>query len=104
MVSDAHDAAWMQMTQVVGPAYAIDDVGVLRSAETCTFLTRSRIAGIVRPGNLREVQECVRVANRFQAPIYPISSGKNWGLRLPRSGRRRLLSARPGEDEPHPRF
>jgi 4-cresol dehydrogenase (hydroxylating) len=79
MVSDAHDAAWMQMTQVVGPAYAIDDVGVLRSAETCTFLTRSRIAGIVRPGNLREVQECVRVANRFQAPIYPISSGKNWG-------------------------
>ena len=25
------------------------------------------------------MQDCVRIANRFRVPLYPISSGKNWG-------------------------
>ncbi|MEW6470571.1 MAG: FAD-binding oxidoreductase [Bacteroidota bacterium] len=39
-----------------------------------------RIAGCVRPGSVAEVQEIVRLANRYRTPIYPISTGKNWGL------------------------
>src|ERR1039458_5899909 len=79
MASNACDAALAHMTEVVGLQYAITDDGALRSAETCTFSTGHRIPGIVRPGNLAEVQECVRIANRFRVPIYAISSGKNWG-------------------------
>ena len=33
----------------------------------------------VRPGRVAEVQEVVRIAQRFSVPIYPISTGNNWG-------------------------
>ena len=33
----------------------------------------------MRPGNRDEVQSVVRIANRFRVPIYPFSTGKNWG-------------------------
>ena len=79
MASNPYDAALAHMTEVVGLQYVITDASALRSAETSTFSTGHRIPGIIRPGNLAEVQECVRVANRFRVPIYPISSGKNWG-------------------------
>jgi 4-cresol dehydrogenase (hydroxylating) len=79
MASNPYDAALAHMTEVVGLQYVITDASALRSAETSTFSTGYRIPGIIRPGNLAEVQECVRVANRFRVPIYPISSGKNWG-------------------------
>ena len=79
MASNTYDAALAHMTEVVGLQYAITDASALQSAETSTFSTGHRIPGIIRPGNLAEVQECVRVANRFRVPIYPISSGKNWG-------------------------
>ena len=34
---------------------------------------------VLRPGTREEVQTCVRVANRARVPLYPISSGRNWG-------------------------
>ena len=52
---------------------------LLESAATATFATGTRVFAIVRPGTRAEVQECVRVANRLQVPIYTASSGKNWG-------------------------
>ena len=79
MVINAWDAALAQMTQVVGTQNAITDAGALRAVETGTFLTRQRVPGIVRPQDRGEVQECIRIANRFRVPVYPISSGKNWG-------------------------
>jgi 4-cresol dehydrogenase (hydroxylating) len=39
----------------------------------------SQVSAIVRPANTPEVQQCLRVANRFGIPVYPISTGKNWG-------------------------
>jgi 4-cresol dehydrogenase (hydroxylating) len=79
MVSDAYDSALAEMARVVGGPHAITDAGALRSAETGTFLTHQRVPGIVRPADRREVEECLRIANRFRVPVYPISSGKNWG-------------------------
>ena len=76
---DAYDAALAQMADVVGAAHAITDADALRSAETGTFLTHHRVPGIVRPGDRREVQACMRIANRWRVPIYVVSSGKNWG-------------------------
>jgi 4-cresol dehydrogenase (hydroxylating) len=79
MVLDAYEAALAHMTQVVGSPHVTTDAGALRAAETGTFLTRQRVPGIVRPGDRAEVQECLRIANRFRVPVCPISSGKNWG-------------------------
>jgi 4-cresol dehydrogenase (hydroxylating) len=34
---------------------------------------------ILRPESVKDIQEIVRVANRYSWPLYPISTGKNWG-------------------------
>jgi 4-cresol dehydrogenase (hydroxylating) len=68
--------AWIQ---IVGAEHVIGDRPILREAETATFATTQRIPLIVRPADVREVQACVAVANRYGVPLYPISSGKNWG-------------------------
>ena len=51
----------------------------LASAGTGTFATSSRVLAILRPGNRDHVQEIVRTANRHRVPLYPFSTGKNWG-------------------------
>jgi 4-cresol dehydrogenase (hydroxylating) flavoprotein subunit len=80
-------SAARQWAEVVGPEHVITDSSALRTAETGTFGTSHRIPAIVRPANRAEVQECLRIANRLGTPVYPISSGKNWGYgsRVPAS-------------------
>jgi len=69
-------AAW---AAVLGQENVTTQAGELRAAETATFPTGHRIPAILRPGNREEISECLRVAARFQIPLYPISSGRNWG-------------------------
>jgi len=64
---------------VVGPENVVTDEAPLREAGMATFATTRRIPAILRPANRAEVQECVRIANRCGVPLYPISSGRNWG-------------------------
>src|SRR5688572_1193823 len=49
------------------------------SAARSTFATSSRTPAILRPADRLAVQACVRIANRFGVPIYPLSTGRNWG-------------------------
>lgn len=83
-------AAWQE---IVGVEHVISSAAALRAAETATFATDARIPLIVRPGTRLEVQACVRVANAHGVPIYPISSGRNWGYgsRVPASDGNVLL-------------
>ncbi|MBC7927152.1 MAG: FAD-binding oxidoreductase, partial [Bryobacteraceae bacterium] len=69
-------AAW---SEVLGPEHVITDRAALESSATATFLTRQRIPAILRPSTREQVQQCLHVANRFSIPVYPISSGFNWG-------------------------
>jgi 4-cresol dehydrogenase (hydroxylating) len=48
-------------------------------AETATFRTTQKIPLILRPQNREQVSDVMRIANRHGVPIYPVSSGKNWG-------------------------
>ena len=68
--------AW---SEVLGAAYVLQSPGSIIARSTATFATHQKIPAIIRPGTLAEVQECLRIANRFKTPVYPISSGKNWG-------------------------
>ncbi len=64
---------------VVGADHvAVDDASRLR-AERTTFATSQRVVAIVQPRDRAEVQECMRVANALRVPVYPVSTGKNWG-------------------------
>lgn len=77
----------------MGVSRVITDRGALTAAQTATFATGHRVLAIVRPANREQVQTCVRIANRFGIPLYPVSGGRNWGLgsRVPTCDRSVLL-------------
>jgi 4-cresol dehydrogenase (hydroxylating) flavoprotein subunit len=68
-----------EWSAAVGPENVVTEAPLLRLAETGTFASTHRIPAIIRPGDRRQVQECLRIANRFRVAVYPISSGRNWG-------------------------
>jgi len=63
----------------VGSAHLTTTADALKAAATATFATTAAVGAIIRPGSRDEVQQCVRIANRYGVPLYPISTGKNWG-------------------------
>jgi 4-cresol dehydrogenase (hydroxylating) len=77
-------AAWCEF---LGSENVLTQESTLRTSETATFLTKAKICAILRPKSSQEVQECLKIANQYQIPLYPVSSGKNWGYgsRVPTS-------------------
>ena len=69
----------------VGKANVITDLSTLQKYQTATFKTDRTILAIVRPENREEVQQCLKIANQFKTPVYPISTGLNtgYGSRVP---------------------
>ena len=82
------DEALEQWTLVLGSEHVILERRLRKGAETATFATSQTVPAILRPASRVELQECVRIANRFHIPVYPVSSGKNWGYgsRVPPAG------------------
>jgi 4-cresol dehydrogenase (hydroxylating) flavoprotein subunit len=74
------DEALAAFRDAVGDDHVVTDPASLAAAGTATFATHARAPAIVRPASTAEVQACLRVANRFRVPVYPVSRGKNWGF------------------------
>jgi 4-cresol dehydrogenase (hydroxylating) len=74
-----YEEALTEWSATLGSENVITEAPRLRAAETGTFASRHRIPAIIRPGGRQEVQECLRIANRHDTPVYPVSSGRNWG-------------------------
>jgi 4-cresol dehydrogenase (hydroxylating) flavoprotein subunit len=68
-----------EWTQAIGREYVVCDPAELQAASTATFLTRSRVPAILKPASRQQVQECVAIAAKHRIPLYPFSTGKNWG-------------------------
>jgi 4-cresol dehydrogenase (hydroxylating) len=79
MTDCSFDSGLKEWAAVVGPGHVVTAPAALHETETGTFRMNSQVSAIVRPANTPEVQQCLRVANRFGIPVYPISTGKNWG-------------------------
>lgn len=62
---------------VVGNAFVL--VSTPEHFEVATFATDQCVKGVLYPANRDEVIECLKIANTFQVPLYPVSGGKNWG-------------------------
>lgn len=68
--------AWRQ---ALGAAFVVTDGAALAAAAAATYATTQRVPAILRPGCREEAQACVRIANEYGVPLYPVSTGKNWG-------------------------
>lgn len=66
-------SAWRDL---LGAERMSEDPGAF-AADTSSFT--APIPAVLRPETVREVQEIVRIAQRFRTPLYPVSTGKNWG-------------------------
>jgi 4-cresol dehydrogenase (hydroxylating) flavoprotein subunit len=72
-------AAMSQWESVLGKENLITGGERLRAAATATFAVNSRIPAILRPDSREQVQQSLKIASKFGVPVYPVSSGKNWG-------------------------
>lgn len=57
----------------------ITDTKTLEQYETATYETEHRISAILKPANREQVQKLTKIANQYKTPLYPISTGRNWG-------------------------
>ena len=72
------DEALSEWAAVVGAEFVVCDPHVRQEAETATFATTQTVPAIVRPADRDELQQCMRIANQFRIPVYPVSSGKTY--------------------------
>lgn len=63
----------------IGDEYVVTDPHELALVQTATFATSQRVPAVLRPADREQVQACVRIANEYRVPLYPVSNGKNWG-------------------------
>lgn len=79
MVTARQQDAYAAWQAAIGQEFVVFDSALVAAAATATFATSHRVPAILRPANREQVQQCVRIANEFGVPLYPVSSGKNWG-------------------------
>lgn len=72
-------AAVRQWELVLGPENVVASDPQLRDAATATFPVQHRVPAILRPATREEVRQSLRIASHFGIPVYPVSSGRNWG-------------------------
>jgi 4-cresol dehydrogenase (hydroxylating) flavoprotein subunit len=63
---------------LIGEAYV--KTQDLEAYSANTFPIERRIRAVLTPANRAQVAECMKVAQQYKFPIYPISQGKNWGF------------------------
>ncbi|WP_220433386.1 FAD-binding oxidoreductase [Zemynaea arenosa] len=64
---------------LLGAAHVLDDADTLGAYARSTAARPTRPRAVVYPGTAEEVAGVVAIAARLQVPLYPISTGKNWG-------------------------
>ena len=69
--------AW---TEALTPGQVACDDETLRQNLHATFTTSQQCYCILFPESVKDVQSCVKIANYYNASLYTISKGKNWGL------------------------
>ena len=65
--------------ELLGPAHVSGEQRECDRASAATYHTHERVQAVIRPDSREAVQQCVRIAARYQVPLYPVSGGKNWG-------------------------
>jgi len=77
------DAAQTRLIEAISAwRRAVGDRAVITDTENYNIDTSSfagRIPVALRPVSVGQVQQIVKVAQRYSIPIYPISTGHNWG-------------------------
>ncbi len=85
-------AAWQQL---LGTTYVVTAAEQLALAGSTTFQTDNQVLAILKPAKA-QLGKVLEIASQYGIPLYPTSSGKNWGYgaRVPSSSVAVLLDLR----------
>ena len=75
MLTDAIKA----FEDVIGKEYVITDTDKLHEYHYSNIPAERVIDGVLQPGSVEDIQKIVRIADKFNICLYPISTGNNWG-------------------------
>ena len=67
------------LRDALGADYVCTSEADLDRYSRCTIPWQSRCAAVVFPGSADEVARIVRIAARHRTPLWPSSTGRNWG-------------------------
>lgn len=67
------------LSSLLGADAVMDGAGAEREFGHCTTGARRSLAAAVLPKDLDQVVAVVRLANERRFPVYPVSTGRNWG-------------------------
>ena len=74
-----HKLIYDELVNVLGSDYVSDDPAVMesynRESQTPTFLMRGKSEFVVMPGSTEDVQQIMKLANRYRFPYSVIGSG-----------------------------
>jgi 4-cresol dehydrogenase (hydroxylating) len=73
------ETALVKLRDIVGPENLILDAEEVRRRSKDTTPAVKQALGFIYPGSVEEVQAIVRLANEFHIPLWPVSTGRNWG-------------------------
>jgi 4-cresol dehydrogenase (hydroxylating) flavoprotein subunit len=79
MLQDVETQPFEKFRAVVGDEHLLIGPERLARYAWCTTAIQRTIAGVLRPESVDQVQRIVQIARDHQVPIYPISTGNNWG-------------------------
>lgn len=76
---DRHKLIYGELVNILGRSYVTDDPAVMasynRESQTPTFLVRGQPEFVVLPGGTEDMQQIIRLANRFRFPYSVVGSG-----------------------------
>jgi len=72
-------ALFSKLKEIVGDAHVITDTADVESRSLDTIPSVQTALAFVYPGSVKEVQAVVRLANEYKIPLWPVSTGRNWG-------------------------
>src|SRR4029079_15536080 len=68
--------AWKEL---LGSHSVLEHLAATKIYGVNTVGSKKQILGSIYPKNIQEVSESVRIAHQYKIPLYPISTGRNWG-------------------------
>ncbi len=78
--SGSHTAQFTELLRCrLGDDRVASDTDTLRQYRASTTGVQSKVIAIIKPLSVSEVADVIQVANDTSVPIYPISTGMNWG-------------------------
>lgn len=85
MSPDPLASALSEWSALLGAAHVDSEEDSLRRSASNVGAFPGGMSALIYPSSTLEVQEAVRIANRYLVPVYPVSCGRNWGMgsRLP---------------------